>query len=73
MDNGAFGIAFGWIVWIPVAVIGSVFFGSLLIVVAAGGISLIAHSPLIHRTRQATAKPTEPEDALETLFGRTER
>jgi hypothetical protein len=60
-------------VWIPVAVIGSVFSVSLLIVVTAGGISLIAHLPLIHRTGRAGAKPTEPEDALEILFGRTER
>ena len=73
VDSGAFGIAFGWIVWIPVAAIAAVFFGSALTVVAAGGISLIDHSPLVHGTRQPSARWTEPEDALEALFGRTER
>ena len=73
VDSVAFGIAFGWIVWIPVAAIAAVFSGSAPTVVAAGGISLIDHLPVVHDTRQPSARWTEPEDALEALFGRTER
>ena len=51
VDSGAFGIAFGWIVWTSVAAIAAVFFGGAPTVVVAGGTSLIDHLPLVHGTR----------------------
>ena len=55
VDSGAFGIAFGWIVWTPVAAIAAVFFGGAPTVVVAGGTSLIDHLPLVQGTRQPSA------------------
>ena len=55
VDSGAFGIAFGWIVWTSVAAIAAVFFCGAPTVVAASGISLIDHLPLVQGTRQPSA------------------
>ena len=49
------------------------FFGGAPTVVVAAGTSLIDHLPLVHGTRQPSARWTEPEDAREALFGPTER